>query len=294
MNDDISAKLGRLDPKAWAFVVGMFLLTGWLEGAQPIYGPGSYPPGDYYLANDIVVTSGTALTFNAVEVKDRAEVNLNGKTIRCQGPDTIGIEGHGPSNLIIIGGGGSWIDGCRIGVSASRQTRVQEVIFTNIRYMAMDLSGPWSRVILNVVDGVRGVTDEAYSVAVNASGPNAIIRGNLFTNFYRQPGVPEWFVGEGVPIILNAAATGALVELNTLRNDVATTDTIGIWVGIGGGHTIRGNSVRNFHRGIVGNGTGLVEGNTVAMPFYLEGAIPLGVAYATEQDNTVVGYPVEP
>lgn len=275
-------------------VLLLALFATMAEAAQPIYEPGAYPPGDYYLANDITVTYGAGLTFIAEETKDRAEVNLNGKTIRCVGQDTTGIFGSGPSNLIIIGGGGSWIDGCRIGVDSTRQTRVQEVIFTNIKFIAMNVSGPWSRIILNVVDGVRGITDRAYSIAVNAGGPNAIIRGNQFSNFYRQPGAPEWIVGEGVPILLSASATDALVELNTLRNDVATDNTIGIWVGQGGGHVVRGNSVRNFHRGIVGNGTGLVEGNTVAMPFYLEGSIPLSVYPATERDNTIVGYPSEP
>ena len=272
-------------------LLGVLLVAGsGLEAAEPIFEPGSYPPGNYYLANDITIESGTALTFTASVVSDRAELNLNGKTIGCTGPDTIGIAGSGPSNLIIVGGGGSWIDGCRIGVSSTRQTRVQEVIFTNIRYMAMNLSGPWSRVILNEVEGVAGVSDEAYSVGINAGGPFPIIRGNRFVNFYRQDEAPGSLAGEGVPILLNATANGGLVELNYVVNDVVREHTIGIWAG-GGSHIIRNNTVRNFQHGIQGAGPVLVQSNTVSTVAPVEGSVGiLFEAPASIDGNTVVGY----
>lgn len=260
--------------------------------AEPISAPGTYPPGTYYLANDITITSGFALNFPSETIYDRHELNLNGKTIRCltQGNDeTFGIVGSGPSNLIIIGGGASWIDGCRVGVSSSRQTRVQEVIFTNIRYMAMDLSGPWSRVILNMVGNVGGVTDEAYAVGVNVTGPNPIIQGNYFGNFYRQAGAPAWLGGEGVAIILGASSSNAVVEMNYLANDVPAA-SIGIFAG-GTGHSIRANTVRNFGHGIQVAAEGQVFLNTLCLESPVSGAEALSfTSLAAVWGNTVVGY----
>lgn len=273
----------------------LVLLAGSVEAATAITAPGSYPPGDYFLANDITVTSGTALTFNAGLVSDRASINLNGKTIHCVtalNAVTIGISGSGPSNLVIEGGGASWIDGCRIGVSSSRQTRVQEVIFTNIKYMAMNLSGPVSRVILNVVENVGGVTDEAYSIAVNATGPGAIIEGNTFHNFYRQAGADPGQVGEGVPIILNASANGAVVSQNFLFNDTSVANTIGIFAGIGAGHIIQDNVIRNFDRGIEMAGASTALRNVVQIASALPPA--LGVSadlMGTVSASGVFGYP---
>jgi hypothetical protein len=263
--------------------------------ALPITAPGAYPPGDYYLANDITITSGTALTFTAATVSDRAEINLNGKTIHCVtalNAMTIGIGGSGPSNLVILGGGASWIDGCRMGVSSSRQTRVQEVIFTNIKYIAMDLSGPSSRAIGNVVDNVSGVTDEAYSMAITVRGSGAIIQGNSFHNLYRQAGAAPELVGEGVAIILNAAATGALVERNFVSNDVVAPDTIGIFSGAGAGHTIRDNSIRNFDKGIQMAGASTVLRNVLFIGRALMESIGISATpVGTVSDSGIFGYP---
>ena len=245
-----------------------------------------------YLANNITISSGTALRFVGPYGQT---LNLNGKTIQCitAGNDvTIGIQATGSLNFIVNGGGGSYIKGCRIGIDAPRDwTRIQEVLFQGIKYMAINLSGYMGKAIMNQIDTVGGVTDEAYSVGINVSGDGGIVRGNYIHNLYRQVGAAPDLVGEGVPIILNASSHGSLVELNYLENDASVGDTIGIFAGSGGGHTIRQNSIRNFCRGIESGAASQLWDNVVTLGSPVDDSLGISASMGAVFGNLIAGYP---
>jgi hypothetical protein len=257
----------------------------------PITTPGTYTaPGDYYLANDIVVSSGVALTFQA-SFPNSQRLNLNGKSVICTVPgDTRGILGLGNTNLLITGGGASWIRGFRVGVVSSRPyTRIQEVLFEDILYMGITLSGDHSRVILCSISDVGGVSDEAYSVGVNITGYGGLVRGCEFRNFYRQVAAPPALVGEGVPIILNASSVAAVVEHNYLHNDTPAASTIGIFAGAGGGHSVRNNVIRNMRHGVQSGGDSDILGNIIQTGL-VGGSVGISFSSGAADDNVLIGY----
>jgi len=210
----------------------------------PISAPGTYGAGDYYLANDITVSGGTAITFTGP-----ATLNLAGRRLKSTAGG-IGIQGSAANNVAINGGRGSWIDGFEIGVNSSTPwTRVEGVIFDNITHIAATLSGHTSRFYDNVVNGVGGYTAEAYAVGANMGGDNSEVVGNEFYNIYRQPGVPASWIGEGCPIILNSAGHNTLVKDNLISNDTLQPHTIGVFAG-GSGHIVQFNQMFNMNIGI--------------------------------------------
>lgn len=217
-------------------------------------------PGDYYLANDITITNvsqlvgGAALYITAAGVR----INMNGCKIRGVGLDpnypSIGIKGEATNNLVLFDGQVGGATGFWCGVfSYTPWTRLQELDLSGNYYMGASLSGHTARLYYNKIDGIAGCTSEPYAIGLNVAGSDSEIRGNTLRNFYKQAGSAG--VGEGCAIIINASADNCLVERNWIENDQQCGDTIAIFAGSGGAHTITGNSIIGFEAGIMGGGT---------------------------------------
>ena len=94
-----------------------------------------------------------------------------------------------------------------------------------------------------------------------------------------------------MPIILNASSHGSLVELNYLENDASAGDTIGIFAGSGGGHTIRQNSIRNFCRGIESGAESQVWDNVVTLGSPVDDSLGISASMGAVFGNLIAGYP---
>lgn len=259
--------------------------------ATPITSAGSYGTGEYYIANNITVAGGTALTFTGP-----ARLNLAGMRIKSTNGG-IGIQGSAANNIVVEGGNGSWIDGFDIGVNSSTPwTRIEGVIFDNIRNIGANLTGHTSRFIANTVNAIGGHATEAYAVGVNISGDTSEVRNNKFFNTYRQVLPPPSTVGEGCPVILNAAAQGCLVEMNFIRNDTLQPNTIGVYCGIDGQHQVRFNQILNFDVGVEGGGapSGMfVHDNVIWNRMAGTPGAAVSGNYGLVNDNAFGGYPVQ-
>ncbi len=247
---------------------------------------GIYGAGDYYLANDITVAGGTAITFTGP-----ASLNLNGKRLKSTNLG-IGIQCSAANNIAITGGNGSWIDGFQFGVASETPwTRIEGVIFDNIKHIAANLTGHTSRFISNTVNGVGGYTTEAYAVGANIGASGCFVQGNLFRNIYRQPGSSG--VGEGCAVLINAVAGGALVERNFIANDATDDHTIAIYAGVAGGHVVRHNQVINYETCVEGGGA--APGVTITENLFWRrspGVVITAISadYGCATKNAIIGY----
>jgi hypothetical protein len=258
----------------------------------PISTPGTYSlSGDCYLANDINVAGGTALTFTGSSVR----LNMAGRTVRNTAPHpttmSIGIKGAGVTNLSIESGA---ITGFRHGVdSETPYTRVQAVDLSGNLYIGANLKGHTSRALYCTVNTIGGVTDEAYAIAFNIAGSGSSVVGNKITNIYRQNVAPE-STGEGCPIIINSGAGACTVEQNFIENDEARPDTIGIYAGTGGAHEVNRNVIRGFKTGIWGGrqSTGPMTAvrNVLWMFNPLAGSRAFYGDYGSATEAVIIGY----
>lgn len=251
---------------------------------------------EYYLANDIVSSTFPVLTVNTY-----CRINGNGKQIRYTGTDSdsnpsVGIQINAPSPYQVNISGGLTFSGVRFGIlSSSPYTRIQYgVDFSGCRYCGASLGGHDSWVQYCLANGIGGVSDNAYAIAVNVSADNCLVDSNQFTNIYRQAGADPSIVGEGCPIILNASCTNGTVTRNFIENDTSQTHTIGVFAGAGGFHTVQHNNFVNYNIGIQGGPTSssalTLYRNQLWMKNALAGSIGIKADYGTATDDLIVGY----
>lgn len=258
-------------------------------------------PGDYYLANDIVITSpnqlvsGAALYITAAGVR----INMNGCKVRGVGLDpnypSIGIKGEATNNLVLFDGQVGGVTGFWCGVySYTPWTRIQELDLSGNYYMGASMSAHTARLYYNRIDGIAGTTNESYAIGLNIGGSNSEIRGNVLRNFYKQVGATA--VGEGCAIIINAAAGPCVVERNWIENDQESPDTIGVFGGSGGAHIFLGNNIVGFESGIQAGGTSggpaTSRYNHIVRASALAGSSGITCDYGLTEDNMIVGYAV--
>ena len=256
-------------------------------------------PGDYYLANDITITNvnqlvgGAALYITAAGVR----INMNGKKVRGVGLDpnypSFGVKGEATNNLVLFDGQVGGVTGFWCGVaSATPWTRLQELDLSGNFYLGVNMTAHTARLYYNKIDGIAGTTNEAYAIGLNIGGATSEIRGNTIRNIYRQTGATG--VGEGCAINLSASSSNCVVERNWIENDQECTDTIGIFGGSGGAHTITGNNITGFRSGIQGGGTSgspvTSRLNHVVRASTLTGSNGITCDFGLTEGNMIVGY----
>lgn len=260
--------------------------------ATAISSAGTYSiAGECYLANDINVSGGTALTFTQPGVR----LNMAGKTIRNTSPHptnlSMGIRGRSANNFVITDGS---ITGFRFGINSSTPwTRIEHVDFSDCLYIGANLTGHTSKVISCTADRIGGVSDEAYAIGLNISGSGGLVEGNYFRNIYRQSGAPPSTAGEGAAVVINAAAGDCDVVRNRFENDQIEDKTIAIFTGRGGAHTVAQNTVRGFKVGINGGfPTGPLQAveNTLWMRSPKVGSVAISGNHGLAEGNLIVGY----
>lgn len=268
--------------------------------ATPIYSAGVISsPGDYYLANNIVITSTSQLTSGAALLVTAAgvRINTNGCKIIGQGlsPNypSKGVYAQSTNNFVMHDGQVGGVTGFWCGVySETPWTRLQELDLSGNFYMGAHLGAHTARLYYNKIDGISGTTNEAYAVGLNVAGNTSVVRGNTIRNLYKQAGSSG--VGEGCAIILNASAGTCVVERNWIENDTEASSTIGIFGGIGGNHQITGNNISNFNIGVQGGGTH-ASGMTVTLNHVVKvtkttGSVGISADYGLAQGNTILNY----
>lgn len=246
--------------------------------------------GDYYLANPITVNGGVAFTVQATGVR----INLNGMTIADastgNGYSAAFSASNGSyTNLAVFGGA---ITGFRVGVDSNMPyTRVQEVDLSGNKYIGANLSGAVSRSILCVANGIGGVSDEAYAIAVNMGGAGGFIQGGDFRNIYRQAGAAGSLVGEGCPIVAQGA--GITIEKNFIQNDTVADKTIAVFTGAAGGAVVRMNQMYGFKLGVqdaLAGGSISVTQNAIRLAAEISGSKAIWGELGAASDNVIAGY----
>lgn len=253
--------------------------------ASPITSPGVYSGKHYYLRNDVTVTTGSAITLTGNDVR----LDLNGFAIKSteQGnAQSFGVVGKGSGNVTITGGK---VTGFRIGIFTALVATIENVDFSGCKYIGAHLSGPGSLVRSCSCDGISGVTDEPYAIAVNLSGNDSVVSNCAFKNIYRQEGASLSKKGEGCAVVFHSRTTGCLAENVFIDNHRALPGTIGIFAGTGGGHSIVHITARNLHNGIQCGGGKIVR-CFFSIDEPLPGSIGISADHADVRDNIIAGY----
>lgn len=263
-------------------------------------------PGDYYLANDLLVsagqlTNGAALSITAAGVR----LNLNGCTIRGHGLDpnvaSYGIYGQATNNLVVFDGQVGGVTGFWCGIwSDTPWTRIQEVVLSGNTYIGAAFTQHSARVYYCVVDGIQGTTNEAYAIGLMFHGPRYLgtgmgceFRGNTIRELYRQPGAAASLVGEGIPVIVSSGSGGGLIEGNWFENSREEPETIGMFCA-GGPSEARRNTIIGYQSGVMAGGSTAAPMtatfNTVRLPVPLDGSCGITSGYGLTEDNLIVYY----
>lgn len=213
----------------------------------PITACGSYGAGNYTLAADLEVASGNCLTFSG----DVTLTAGTGNEVRSTATGNAWDYGVRHSGGVLNMSGIS-ISGFRVGLKASGANSILAgLTFTGNRYFGVWITGNGAKMIGGSVAGIGGVTDEPYAIGVQAAASNVEISGVTFRNIYRQAGGPGSLgdhLGEGLAVNFPASTTGGKLLNSTFSNDEFVIDTIGAFLGAGGGHGIDGFKLHNILR----------------------------------------------
>lgn len=208
-------------------------------------------PGAYRLAGDL-----TAGRPKVIEVRsDDVAIDLGGHTVRCDADDpersvTFGVFAEARVNLRVRNGA---ITDCTFGLRStdSEDTVVDRVDFTGNRYVGVDVTGTGARISGSTFVRLAGYRPRAYAIGINGVGSDAVIRGNVFRELYRQPEAQPEQPGEGVAIVVSTGNSGNTIRHNWIENTRAA-DNIGIWIaGEGEGHVVEENVITGMQRGII-------------------------------------------
>jgi hypothetical protein len=240
-------------------------------------------PGSYALNHDLA--GGIAID------ADDVTLDLNGKTIRCargSGPETIGIDAAGRSNIRITNGK---ITGCTIGLNAMHGGRfhIEAVDFSDNHYVGIHMlfGRGRSRIVGNVFASIAGYTKEAYAIGLYGAGSNSLVENNTFRNIVRQSGASGG--GEGVAILIPEGDRGVSIRDNSITNEPGTND-IGIWIAAGASAAVERNAVAGFSRGIISGGRIEATGNVLSSARPTPESIGIFSAAGIARDNAIVGY----
>ena len=271
----------------------------------PIYSPGVInAPGDYYLANDIVVTSPAQLSNSAALLITAAGVRLNTNGFKVRGvglspnSPSYGIRGQATNNLVVCDGQVGGVTGFWCGIqSETPWTRLEQLVLSGNYNIGANLTAHTPRIYYNVIDGIGGETLDPYNTCLLLANPSYgsgggryEVRGNIIRNMYKQGSG----VGEGVAIILSATSCGGVCERNFIENDVEEAGTIGIFGGMGGTHTLTGNVLTGFKFPIQAGGTPgsaiTARLNTIRLRSSMAGSVGISADYGLVEDNLIAGY----
>jgi hypothetical protein len=230
-----------------------FLLFAALVYAQTssITSCGSYGAGNYALGNSLTVSSGDCLVLTGNVTLDLSDKEI--KSTATGNAWDYGIQHSGGALLLSRTGGTCNVTGFRAGVRTSGAGSILTGInFCNNRYFAAWIEGDNSKVTGGTISDIGGVTDEAYAIGVQVSdADNVEVSGVTFKNIYRQSGGPGSFgdgQGEGLAVNFAASSTNGKLLNSTYENDEFQRDTIGVFLGSGGGHAVDGFVVHNIFK----------------------------------------------
>lgn len=268
------------------------------RAATAITGQGTISqPGDYYLANDITVSSGIGLIVTAANVK----IDTAGKTLRSteagNAPTSFGILANNATGGLYLydssNDPGPDITGFRFGIiSSAPNTTLERLNLSGNKYIGANLTGANAKVREVTIDGLGGVTDQAYAIGINAGGLNASVTYSVFRNLYRQAGAPAGMAGEGLCVNLTSSGVGGYAAYNLCENDNAETHTIGMYGGTGGANLIEYNVIRRFAYAVQGGGAAAAP-LTVRRNIMFAGPVQnAGVSanYGFADDNDFIGW----
>lgn len=220
-------------------------------------------------------------------------LDLNGFTVSCTPSSpataqTFGIDANGRSGVHVYNGR---VTGCMFGIQMGSASNVSVVgvDLTGNTYVGVNIGyATNARVRGCTFAAITGYTAEAYSVGVNGVGSGALIEGNTFRDFDRQPGAAG--VGEGVAVLVTAGAQGVTIRGNWFENSDPEMDTIGLWVAQDTGNiTIAENSFTNI-RDAIGGFVGVANDNRFLMRAPVADSVAISFNNGTATDNVIVGY----
>lgn len=213
----------------------------------PITACGSYGAGNYTLAADLEVASGDCLTF----LGDVTLAAGTGDEVRSTATGNAwdyGVKHSGG----VLNMSGIAIRGFRVGLKASGPNSIlADLTFTGNRYFGVWITGNGTKMTGGSVASIGGVTDETYAIGIQAAANNVQISGVTFRNIYRQargPGSLGDHLGEGLAVNFPASTIGGKLLNSTFSNDEFVVDTIGAFLGAGGGHSVDGFKLHNILR----------------------------------------------
>lgn len=206
--------------------------------------------GVYSIANDLTVASGDCLTVNAANVT----LYRNGKNIASSA-----IENE-PGVAIQINGDDFVFDdtipgGCISGFYAAFRGNGARPTLNNpqvcgTRYWGGQLGGVNATVNGGLCQNIAGVTNEPYAQCWQFDGANPVVIEPHCKNIYRQTGYQGTAQGEGLCVNFAAVSTGGALLGGLFENDEFKLDTIGAFLGVGGGHVASGFRTHNIFKPI--------------------------------------------
>lgn len=245
-------------------------------------------PGSYTLAGPRTAYSGTVISINANDV----DLDLGGQLVRCAPANpgsavTIGVSVSG-SHVTVRNGA---ITGCYAGVSGYGDYGViSDVDFTGNTYMGANLNGFGIQIRGSVFQQIGGYNLEAYAVGINGLGTGCRVEQNIFRNIYRQAGVPQSLVGEGVAILLSSSGQDCVIRGNWIANGSPGAN-IAIWLASLTSAYIAENTIVNFSEAIRGDpDQSAVIGNILQMRVPFAGSYAIAGAGFAAANNTIIGF----
>lgn len=259
------------------FATTLTALLSTATQAAPVYQIDTLPiditkPGTYKLSKSLSATG------NAIQIlSDDVEIDLAGYSITGPADDkveTLGIYSFGNNHITVRNGS---INGFTYGIYVSAlvdslqssgdlssgRHRIEQMRVRGSTFRGIRVEGNNSVVADNQVADIGGTTliPNAYSIGIEAYGPNIKIRNNIVEEV-RGSGTRD--IGEGVGISLTRFNEDSIIEGNAIYNreaelepglqawETRSRSTYGIWVGGDGvdGIVVKNNFVMNYRIGI--------------------------------------------
>jgi len=262
------------------------------SASQAIHAQGTYGPGSYYLAQDIVVAKGHGLVFTG-----SATLDLRGHAIATSqtGNDwDIGIkmEGQG-SRLTDSSHGKGRVSGFRVGVALSGGgSRIVGGDYSGNRYIGIWIRADDVEVRGVTIARIGGVSDEKYAIGVQlGEASNCLVSRARFEDLYPQARYAGDGPGEALAVNFWASSRNCTMRGSVAINAEPRSDTIAVFAGSVGGHTIDDNVVHNFVVGLAASSasTATLRDNIISIQARVPGSIGISGRGAVAAGNIVMG-----
>lgn len=213
---------------------------------------GTYGAGDYVLGNDITTAiNNTGGYVAALKFTGAFTLNLNGKKLtNTAGPGTtspilsVGVESDYRGTITDSSPTKTGkITGYRVGAKLfGADSDCNGVDLSGNLYIGAWIEGDNSKCNGLKVEDIGGISDEAYAIGIEVSNAEGVEVGNCaFKNIYRQANHPGSFgdhAGVGLAVNFSASSSNGRLLNSTFENDLFQVDTIGAFLGSGGGHVV--------------------------------------------------------